>query len=303
LKFLVTFQGYEVYANYAREIGLEQALYDRLAQVVADSDWPAVAVSEAYRSRIEREVGVPTNRLRAIPPGVPIRKPIEMERARTLVQQAFPAHRADLPLIAYVGRRDSEKGLDLLLYAVKLLERRGVSFQLAICGPTAFGTEYGHACAQIACHLRVPVLWGDFICDELRDALFRVSRTVAYPSIHEEPFGMVPVEAMAQGTPVVVPDMGGVACLIHSGAERGGLRFACWDTGDLAEKLQALLEIPSLHAELAAAAPHVATNYSVEKLGERVLDHLGLPLWNHPLARTAASGQPVTSAIGLRRTA
>ena len=75
LKYLVTFQGYEVYGNYAREIGLEEELYSRLRQTVADSDWPAIAVSDDYAQRIVTEVGVPRESLAAIPPGVPAATP------------------------------------------------------------------------------------------------------------------------------------------------------------------------------------------------------------------------------------
>src|SRR5262249_6212213 len=157
--------------------------------------------------------------------GVPVGEPLDAIRAAKLVREKFPEYRPELPLVSFVGRRDSEKGLDLLLYAARILQSRGVPLQLAICGPTAFGNQYVEACRQIAWNLRVPVLWSDYVGDDLRSALFRMSRMVVYPSIHEEPFGMVPVEAMAQGTPAVVPDSGGVAGLICAAGHQGGLRF------------------------------------------------------------------------------
>jgi glycosyltransferase involved in cell wall biosynthesis len=299
-KYLVTFQGYEVYATFAREMGCEAELYARLADVVAQSDWPAVAVSEAYAERIQREVHIPAEQLCAIPPGVPVHERIDLHRARDLVAESFPQYRPDLPLISYVGRRDSEKGLDLLLYAAKLLECRGIKYQLAICGPTAFGSTYEKACAQIALHLQVPVISSGYISNELRAALFRVSRAVVYPSIHEEPFGMVPVEAMAQGTPAVVPDIGGVASVVQVGTKQGGLQFASWDSGDLANQLQALIEQEVLHARLSAVTTQVADYFSVERMGERVLDHIGLPRWNGA-AGAAASSAPAHADLAAER--
>jgi glycosyltransferase involved in cell wall biosynthesis len=302
MKYLVTFQGYEVYANYAREMGCEAALYARLADVVASSDWPAIAVSDAYCERIRREVHVPAEQLRSIPPGIPVHEPLPIDRAHRLVCRAFPHYRDELPLIAYVGRRDAEKGLDLLLYAARMLESRGVRFQLAICGPTAFGSVYEQACSQIAQHLRVPVLTSGYVSTELRAALFRTSRAVVYPSIHEEPFGMVPVEAMAQGTPVVVPNIGGVASVAQVGAQRGGLHFASWDTRDLADQLQALIEQHDLHAALSTGAPHIAEHFSVANLGERVLDHLELPHW-YGSARPASETPSDDPTVAVRRAA
>lgn len=279
LKSLVTFQGYELYATFAREIGQEAVLYQRLTEAVERSDWPAIAVSDAYGDRISAEVGIERSDLKMIPAGVPVGKPLDTARAVAMIREKFPDYRADLPLVTYVGRRDSEKGIDLLLYAARILKSRGVELQLAICGPTAFGNQYAEACRQIAWNMRLPVLWNDYVSDDLRSALFRASRTVVYPSIHGEPFGMVPIEAMAQGTPVVVPDQGGVAGLIRVGNAQGGLRFRTWDSGDLAQQIERLISDWSLYALLSADAGLIADYFSVARMGDRVLDHLGLPRW------------------------
>jgi glycosyltransferase involved in cell wall biosynthesis len=276
-RYVVTFQGYEVYANDARRIGLEETLYRRLAEVVRAADYRAVAVSQPYAERIQREVGLLPTELAVIPPGVPVDQPLDRAEAQRRVQACFPQYRADLPLVTYLGRQDSEKGLDLLLYASRLLVDRGVPLQLALCGPTAFGDTYRRACAQIAEHLRIEPLHAGYVSDDLRSALFRSSRAVVYPSIHEEPFGMVPVEAMAQETPVLVPDRGGIAGVVAAEGHVGGLHFRCWDSGALASQLGNLIHSDGLHGQLARGARQVAMCFSVQNLGQRVLGHLGLP--------------------------
>jgi hypothetical protein len=90
---------------------------------------------------------------------------------------------------------------------------------------------------------------------------------------------------------VVIPDIGGIAGVAHVGKRQAGLRFACWDSRDLAARLQTLIENQALHAEFTAAAPHVAAHFSIEKLGERILDHLGLPHW-----QGAAETAPLVSS-------
>ncbi|RPI90995.1 MAG: glycosyltransferase [Planctomycetaceae bacterium] len=298
-RYLVTFQGYEVYGMYAREIGLEQALFDRLVEVVKDSDWPAIAVSAPYAGRIERELGLDASQLVTIPPGVPVGDQVNLRQARDAVASQFPQYRPEIPLVTYIGRQDSEKGLDLLLYAARMLKQRGIELQLAICGPTAFGGAYAQACGQIAEHLRINVLSRGYITNELRSALFRASRAVVYPSIHEEPFGMVPVEAMAQGTPVLVPDLGGVSGLVSAGGAEGGLRFGCWDSGSLACQLGRLLCDEACHARLANGAQTVAEHFSVERLGERVLTHLDLPEYSPRLSQLLGDS-PELEAISAR---
>lgn len=276
LRYLVTFQGYETYAPYARKLDLVESLYRRIYQAVEQSDWPAVAVSSQYIERIRREIGLPAEWLCDIPPGIPVAQPMDKERALDLVRRQFPAFQSHVPLVSYLGRRDSEKGIDLLLYAVKILRERGLTFQLAICGPTAFGSRYGVACRQIGDILQLPVLWSEYVSNEVRSALFGASHCLVYPSIHEEPFGMVPVEAMSLGTPVIVPDIGGVSRLPFLGEEQAGLTFRSWDSGHLACQLNLLLTDTELHAEFAAAAPRIARHYSVECLADRMLEHLGL---------------------------
>ena len=129
-RYVVTFQGYEVYANDARRIGLEETLYRRLAEVVRGSDYRAVAVSQPYAERIQREVGLLPTELAVIPPGVPVDQPLCRDDAERRVQGCFPKYRPSVPLVTYLGRQDSEKGLDLLLYATRLLVDRGVPIQL-----------------------------------------------------------------------------------------------------------------------------------------------------------------------------
>lgn len=278
-KLLVTFQGYELYSTYARSLGLEQRLYQQLAACVERSDYPAIAVSEDYRLRVHEEIGVPLGRLVAIPPGVPAAKRMENEAARQALLTKFKDYQPDVPLIAFLGRRDTEKGIDLLLYAAKILEQRGVKFQIAICGPTLWGDHYGGICRKIAEELRINIMWRRFVPNEVRSALFVLAHCVVYPSIHREPFGMVAAEAAAHGTPAIVPDHGGVASAIEAmgGGESAGVRFKSWDSGDLAAQIERLLTDRALHQRLSEAGPRVAEHYSIPNLADRVLTHIGLP--------------------------
>lgn len=277
LRYLVTFQGYELYVNYAKPIKLDEQLYRRLIEGVERSDWPAVAVSEDYLDRVVKDVGVPASSLRAIPPGIPTAFPFDPARAPALIKSGLPEYRPGVPLVSFLGRRDTEKGIDLLLYAAALLRQRGIEFQLAICGPTLFGDSYSRVCRQLAVDLRCPVMWRNQISDELRSALFAASRCIVYPSIHREPFGMVAVEALAHRTPAIVPDYGGIASAIEAQGTLAGLRFRTWDSADLARQIERLLTDDALHSRLAEAGPIVAAHYSVPRMADRVLAHLGLP--------------------------
>jgi glycosyltransferase involved in cell wall biosynthesis len=136
--------------------------------------------------------------------------------------------------------------------------------------------QYRKSMEAIAEHLRLTVFWKGRVSNELRAALFRRSRCVVYPSIHREPFGMVAAEAMSFGTPVLVPNLGGITEVIERAGRRGGLSFEAWDTKDLAEKLGRLVTDDGLHAELAGNARGIAEQFSVGRMTEGVLRHLGV---------------------------
>lgn len=273
IKYSVILQGYELYVNLGDD-AYRQAALKCIRDAITSSDYPPVTFTRWYAERIEREVGIAADDFTLIHAGVHTEGPIDSEKARQLLHTELPVE-ADVPIITYLGRQDSEKGIDLLLYAVRLLKQRGHKFQIVICGPETFGS-YRKTCEDIGGHLEIPILFSGFVSSEVRQAVMQCSHCVVYPSIHGEPFGMVPVEAMAVGTPAVVPDDGGVAELVTRGTLRGGLNFRCWDSGDLANQLEKLLTDNALHAELAANAQEVASHYSISKEVDQALEHLGL---------------------------
>lgn len=277
-KQLITYQGYELYVNYARMAGLEveQQVVQRLREVAEASPWRAIAVSEDYADRVHEDLGLARDRMTAIPPGVPTQATMSRDDADRLVRKELVHTLPDVPIVTYLGRQDTEKGLDLLLYAVNILRRQGVNVQLVIAGPTLFGRAYRRVMRQIMLDLRLPMTWLDHVDEQSRAALFAGSRCVVYPSIHREPFGMVPVEAGAFGTPCVVPDFGGVSQAITDGKHDCGLRFRVFDSGDLARQIQRLIEDDVLWKRLSDNGPLVAKYHSVENLADRVLAHMGV---------------------------
>jgi glycosyltransferase involved in cell wall biosynthesis len=276
-EYLVTFQGEELFVGYARTLGREREYFAQLRAVIAGSPWKAIAVSRDYVRRLQDEMGIDPKTLTVVHPGIDL--PAERERGRPdfgTLQRAFPRLRADLPIVTFLGRNDPEKGIDLLLYAARMLQQRGRSFQLVVAGGTTFGCLYRQACEQVAQHLRLDVHWQGRVDAEVRDALYALSRCVVYPPVHREPFGMVAVEALSRGTPVLVPDHGGLTEAIAVDGRRAGITFRVWDSGNLADQLERLLVDDALHAELARNGPTVAATFGVATTVDRLLAHMGI---------------------------
>ncbi len=276
-RHLISFQGHELYLEYARRLKREPELKQQLRAAVLGADYPAIAVSEPYRQIVCADMDLTPEQVVAIPPGVEL--PPEMDRtaARAQLKQFYPDLQPEAPLLTYIGRQDAEKGIDLLLYAAAILRQRGLRFQLAVCGSSLFGQDYRHAMEYVARSLNIKLLRDKQVTGARWTNLLAGSHVVIYPSIIRETFGMVPVEALAHGTPAVVPDLGGAATVIEAEGHVAGLRFRPWDSGDLAQQLATLLENPQQYETLRQAARTVAAHYSVQRQGERVLDHLQLP--------------------------
>ena len=88
------------------------------------------------------------------------------------------------------------------------------------------------------------VIFPGFVTREEGDRLYKLADVFVMPSV-SEPFGIVPLEAMKQGTPVIVSRQSGVSeVLTHA------LKVDFWDTDDLANKIIAALTYDPLHATL-----------------------------------------------------
>jgi glycosyltransferase involved in cell wall biosynthesis len=274
--FVATFQGEEIFANYAQNISRLDDFYAQLRRCVAASPWPAIAVSDDYAQRLCEDVGLDRARLTTIYPGI-VLPPPQTKPPFALLTEKMPGLDPAIPIITYFGRQDTEKGIDLLLYATRMVKDQGASMQLVICGGSSFGWSYQEICKQIASHLRLSIFWKRRVTDELRAALYAHSRCVVYPSIHREPFGMVAAESMSHGTPVIIPDFGGITEAIRANGLVGGLTFKVWNTPDLAEQMHRLLCDDALYTSLAANTRQIAQSFSVDVMTDRVLAHLGLP--------------------------
>lgn len=128
----------------------------------------------------------------------------------------------DAPLVGAVGRLDTWKGFDVLLDAFESAKARRPDLHLVVAGAEVRGKEqYAVGLAARAEHAR-DVHWLGPRADT--PELFADLDLFVLPSTEPEPFGIVVVEALASGTPVVVTDAGGAREIVdHVAADSGVL--------------------------------------------------------------------------------
>lgn len=128
--------------------------------------------------------------------------------------------------ILMVGRcDDNSKGLSVLVDAVVSLRKKGIDVSLRYTGK---GKQYAGA---------TPVPWTDY--QQLPD-VYKSAQIVVVPSLWEEGFGKVALEAMSCGVPVVASCLGGLTSIVQDGIS--GFLFSPGDSLDLAEKIERLLK-------------------------------------------------------------
>jgi D-inositol-3-phosphate glycosyltransferase len=97
---------------------------------------------------------------------------------------------------------------------------------------------------------------------------YSAAEVVVMPS-HYESFGMVALEAMACGTPVIASDIGGLGFLVQDGET--GFTIPDGEPDNLCEKLSLLLGDDVLRERMGRRAAEVALSYGWEKIARQVL--------------------------------
>jgi phosphatidyl-myo-inositol alpha-mannosyltransferase len=165
-----------------------------------------------------------------------------------------------VPAVLFVGRHEPRKGLEVLLDAWRGLERDAVLW-VASTGPQTKELRKRN----------VPnVVWLGGISDHELEQRMRGAAVFCAPSVSGESFGVVLLEAMAAGTPVVASAIEGYLNVARSGRE--GLLVEPGDVDELRVALRRVLDEPALRQRLVAAGHERAEHFSMSRLAQRYLE-------------------------------
>jgi len=129
--------------------------------------------------------------------------------------------------LLYVGRYDPRKGIETLLAAMPLLP--DMTLEVQGKGDEGYRRRLEQQVADLGIADRV--VFGSARREELADR-YRDADAVVFPSEWDEPFGLVPAEAMSCGTPVAATGQGGSAEFLFDGINC--VRFEAGNVADLA---------------------------------------------------------------------
>ena len=185
------------------------------ARIVADADL-VVAASRVERGHLAEHYAADLRRVVVVPCGVDtgLFTPGSRDDARAALGLG------DGPIVLYAGRLAPIKGLDTLLESVALLRARGRGLRLIIAGGDVDEPLDGHEAALRRHAERLQLTdCVRFIGAQPQPALrtYYVAADVTVLPSHYESFGMVALEAMACGSPVIASRVGGLVTTVRDG--------------------------------------------------------------------------------------
>jgi D-inositol-3-phosphate glycosyltransferase len=237
-----------------------------------------VAATPAEVAQLQWLYEAEKDKIEIIPPGVDLSHfyPIPEDEAKEFI--GIPT---DDRMLLFVGRIEPLKGIDTLIEAIGLVRQSGVlDKQCCVC-VSIIGGEPQASPAEMTVEMsRLQDLRNEYGLSDLvtflgrrsQDTLpyyYSAANAVVMPS-HYESFGMVALEAMACGTPVVASQVGGLAYLIQDGVN--GFHIPVEDPEALAQRLINLLDDPELQTRMSQQAADFAKAYAWEKITARMID-------------------------------
>jgi D-inositol-3-phosphate glycosyltransferase len=235
-----------------------------------------VVATPAEKSQLEFLYHADTRKLNIIPPGVDVALfyPIPSDEAKEVIGMT-----GDDRMVLFVGRIEPLKGIEVLIRALARIREGGLldccpHYLVVIGGEPGKGAQTMDAEIERLKFLCQALGIGDLVVflgkrgQRILPYYYSSAELVIVPS-HYESFGMVALEAMACGTPVIASQVGGLAYLVEDGVT--GFVVPDDDPDALADSMIRLMREPHLHQKLSEQAVARAQSYAWGDISKRML--------------------------------
>ena len=171
--------------------------------------------------------------------------------------------------ILFLGRQEKRKGLPYLLSAYASLKREMPNTRLIVVGPDG---GMRAACQRyIARHQLQDVHFTGFVPYEDLPRYYKTADLFCAPNTGQESFGIVLLEAMAAGTPIVASRVEGFCDVLGDGVQ--GLLVEPRNSEALKDGLKAVLSDAATRERMALAGAQHAQQYSWDRVSAQILDY------------------------------
>jgi glycogen synthase len=236
---------------------VNQNVYDRERYGMHKADH-IICVSELTRRIVIDKYGIDPTKVSVVHNGAAPSHKYHTSRFKHL----YKLREEGKKVVLFAGRITIQKGVDYFIHAAKkVLEyEQGVYFIVAGSGDMEDQIIKLTADLGISKHF---LFTGYYKVEEQAD-LFAAADVVVMPSV-SEPFGIIPLESMSNGTPVIVSKQSGVAEVITH-----ALKVDFWDTDEMANQILAILRHPVLKNTLSTEGLRQVKDVTWDKAAKKM---------------------------------
>ncbi|MBN1792574.1 glycosyltransferase family 4 protein [Candidatus Woesearchaeota archaeon] len=213
-------------------MSVDQRVYDMEREGMQRADL-VIAISNRIKDQLMVHYGVPDWKIRVIHNAA--------EPALNVSHDAGKIKETD-KIVLFVGRVTLQKGPDYYVEAAKKVLEYDPNVKFILAGTGDMLPRMIERVAQLG--MTDKFIFPGFANREEVAKLGKIADVFVMPSV-SEPFGLVPLEAMAQDTPAIISKQSGVSEVLHH-----VLKVDFWDVNDLANKIIAVLHYQTLNNQL-----------------------------------------------------
>lgn len=220
--------------------GRNGGIFDEVQRYINDTEWlltyeasEVIVNSNFMKNDIQRLFGLPYEKINVISNGINlntysgIEKDYEFRRKYALDNEK---------IILFIGRLVREKGVQHLISAMPKIIEKYNSVKLIIAGKGGMENELKKQAEQMGLSEKI-YFTGHLNAKEV-SKMYKCADISVFPSTYE-PFGIVVLESMLAGVPVVVSDIGGLDEIVKHGED--GLKSYAGNSNSLADSINSLL--------------------------------------------------------------
>ncbi len=253
---------------HATESGRNSGIHDEVQRYINDTEWmltyestEVIVNSNFMKSELQRLFGLPFEKINVIPNGVNLNLYNGVERDYNFRRQYAADNEK---IILYVGRLVYEKGIQNLISAMPKVLNNYHDSKLIIAGKGGMIDELRDEVRRL--NIENKVYFTGYLNLTQVTKMYKCADVAVFPSTYE-PFGVVALEGMLSGTPVVVSDVGGLNEIVEHRVN--GMKSYAGNPNSIADSILELLFNPELCANVAKAAKaKVKSQYNWNKIAQ-----------------------------------
>lgn len=242
--------------------GVNQTVYELERQGMALAD-AVITVSGFTKEIVSQRYGVESEKIVVVHNGIDADAPEHDEPPSDLVKQLKNLKKGGRKIVLFLGRITIQKGPDYFLRAAQKVLRAYPKAMFIVAGTGDMEHQSIRQAAEMG--IADKVLFAGFARGKELTALYRSADLYVMPSV-SEPFGITPLEALVQGTPVLISKQSGVSEVL-----KHALKADFWDVDDIADKIVSVLRHTSLHAVLRENGAKEARSTTWKRAAEKCI--------------------------------